>query len=244
MRLPFYCIIFFAVVNGQIALAQNGSVTQDTQDRALMSNLSLPTLVVGSKGRTASVIGTAYLDTTWQVGTVTFYRPLSPASTVDSLANVSVRLDLITHDIEVQAGSNDIRLAKGTDVRSVRLKNTDAGPYVNVRNYQGEADALAGFFEQVASGKLSLLQYSSVYVVKANYNSAMGTGSKDDERVRKEDWYTAQNGQVTKFSAGKKALLALMTDKKEQIEAFLKTQKPDLKAKAGLKAAFAYYNTL
>jgi len=114
-----------------------------------------------------------------------------------------------------------------------------------VRQYRGEADVLRGFFEQLYTGnRIELLLHPHVIVQKGNYNMALNVGSKDDQLVKKFDWYTAIKGQATKFSPTKKGVLNIMADKKEPIEAYLKTQKPDLKSRTGLVALFAYYDSL
>ena len=72
----------------------------------------------------------------------------------------------------------------------------------------------------------------------------MNTGTKDDELVLQKSWYVVRDKKAIKFSPGKKAVLSLMADKEDQIEAFLKAEKPDLKSRAGLLSVFAYYNKL
>ncbi|UHG89706.1 hypothetical protein [Spirosoma oryzicola] len=224
-----------------LQLRAQGSL-QTTRD--LMNHNGLSAATTNRQNNAGKLLGSPYLDTTWQTSNVKFYGNLNLVS--DSLANVPVRLDLYSHDVEVRAGANDVRVAKGPSVKYIVPTNPSDSPsrFVNVREFKGEADALAGFFEQIAAGKLTLLQYPSVYVKRANFNPAMGTGSKDDELIPKNDWYIVQNGKANRFSPGRKSLLELMADKKEQIETYLKTEKPDLKTKPGLSAVFAYYNSL
>ena len=222
-------------------------MNQTTRDRINLSNLTVPGsgTLFGLKGPAGKVIGDVYVDTVWQSGNVKFYG--KPNGVSDSLKGVPVRLDLLANEIEIRAGANDIRVAKAPAVRYVDVNNrlgTGSSRFVNVREYRGEADALSGFFEQVATGKLELLQHPTVYVRRANYNAALNVGTKDDEIMKKTDWYVAQNKQATKFSPGKRALLELMSDRKEPIEAYLKSKKPDLRTRSGLMAVVVYYNGL
>lgn len=167
-------------------------------------------------------------------------------ATTDSVAGVPVRLDLLANEVDIRAGPQDVRAAKASTVRYVDVNNRlgTSSRFINVREYRGEADALSGFFEQLITGRLDLLQHPTVYIRRANYNMALNVGTKDDEIIKKTDWYIAQNKRATKFSPGKRALLDLMSDRKEQIEAYLKKAKPDLKTSAGLTAVVAYYNSL
>ncbi|GAB4014710.1 hypothetical protein GCM10028808_37990 [Spirosoma migulaei] len=226
--------------------AQTEYMTQTTRDRINFTNLSVTNnaTLFTIKGPMGKLIGDPYLDTTWQAGNVKFHIKPGVSLTTDSLAGVPVRLDLSTNEVEIKAGAKDIKAVKSTSIRYVDINNTfgSVSRFVSVHDYQGEAEKLNGFFEQVVLGKLDLLQHPSVYIRQANFNVAMNTGTKDDEYMKKMDWYVARDKKATKFSPGKKALLELMMDKKDQIEAFLKTEKPDLKSRAGLQAVFLYYN--
>ncbi|MBD2755251.1 hypothetical protein IC230_20285 [Spirosoma sp. BT704] len=237
---------FFALSTVTYAQSQSIQMNTNTRDQINQGGLDIPKTgtLYGISGPAGKTIGDPYLDTTWQVGNVKFYGKI--LNTSDSLGGVPVRLDLMNHDVEIQAGANDIRSAKAPSVRYVVVNNKmgTTNQFINVREYRGEADALSGFFEQVSLGKMTLLEYPSIYVKRANFNAAMNTGSKDDELIKKFDWYVAHDGRAAKFSANKKAILELMADKKDQIDVFLKTEKPDLKSKSGLTKVFSYYNKL
>ena len=246
MRFLLVFSLILVVTTAAHSQAQEEFMNQSTRDRINLSNLRLPSsgTLFGIKGPAGKVIGDVYVDTAWQAGNVKFYGKLN--ATTDSLAGVPVRLDLMANEVEVRASTQDIRAAKASTVRYVDVNNRigSSTRFINVREYRGEADALSGFFEQVVTGKLDLLQHPSVYVRRGNYNMALNVGTKDDEIVKKTDWYIAKNKQATKFSPGKKALLDLMSDRKDQVEAYLKKDKPDLKSRSGLIALVAYYNGL
>jgi hypothetical protein len=235
-------LTFFLAAN---LYAQSGGMMQTTKDRINFSGLVIPNtgVLFGVTGEEGKVIGDNYYDTTFQAGNVRFYGRIGAA---DSLGGVPVRYDLLTQEVEIRAAPNDIRAAKAPTVRYFILNNRRGGAslFVNVREYRGDADELVGFFEDHASGKLSLLQRHSIQVKKANYNAALNVGTKDDELVKKRDWYVAKGRQATKFSPGKKAILELMADKQEAIDTYLKEKKPDLKKESGLAEVFAYYNSL
>ena len=249
MRFLLFCLgLLAASTLNASAQEQAEALSQTARDRINFSNFSLSNNVTmfGIKGPEGTVLGTPYLDTTWQAGNVKFYNRLGTSLTADSLAGVPVRLDLLTNEVEVRAGAADIRAVKATAVKYVDMNNAfgSASRFINVHEYQGDAASLSGFFDQVAVGKVDLLVHPSVYIKRATFNAALNTGSKDDALIKKMDWYVARNKTATRFSPGKKAMLDLMADKKDQIEAFLKKEKPDLKTRAGLLAVFFYYNKL
>ncbi|MFD2934478.1 hypothetical protein [Spirosoma flavum] len=248
MRFLVFFIGFIATSANAFAQAQTDYMTQTTRDRINFTTLNSTNnaTLFSIKGPAGQLLGDPYLDTTWQAGNVKFYTKLGLSLTTDSLAGVPVRLDLSANEVEIRAGAKDIRAVKTTAIRYVDMNNAfgSVSRFLNVHEYQGDANPLTGFFEQIATGKLDLLLHPSVYIRKANYNVALNSGSKDDELTKKMDWYVARGKQATKFSPGKRAVLDLMADKKEQIEAFLKTEKPDLKSRQGLRTLFAYYNKL
>lgn len=227
---------------------QTEYMTQTTRDRINFSNLNINNnaTLFTIKGPAGTLIGTPYLDTAWQAGNVKFYNKLGMSLTADSLAGVPVRLDLLANEVEVRAGARNIKAVKATAVRYVDMNNSygSASRYFNVDEFQHEGQSLTGFFEEVVRGKLNLLVHPSVHVQKANFNVALNVGTKDDELVKKFDWYAGRGKQVIKFSPGKKAILELMSDKKDQMEAYFKQEKPDLKSRAGLLGLFVYYNKL
>lgn len=226
--------------------AQDEYMLQSTRDRINFSNLSIPTTgtLFGIKGPAGKVIGDPYIDTLWQAGNVKFYGKLNAKT--DSLAGVPVRIDLMANEVEIKAGTNDIRATKAATVRYVDINNRQgtSSRFINVREYRGDADELLGFFEQLVTGKFDLLQHPTVYIRRSNYNPAMNVGTKDDQILKKLDWYIAYNKRAVKFAPSKKAILDLMPDRKEQLEAYLKSKRPDLKDKADLTALVIYYNGL
>ena len=227
--------------------AQNGTMTQTTRDRINFMGLTIPAngVLYGVAGSAdeRSLLGDPYLDTTFQVGNVRFYGRIG---TADSLGGVPIRYDLYKQEVEFRAGPNDIRAAQAAAVLrfTINTSQSTANHFINVREFRGAADNLSGFFEQVFRGKLQLLQRHSVTLIKANFNSALNVGNKDDRLEKKREWYVAKGNRVEKFSAGKRALLDLMADQQGAIEAFIKANKPDLKQESGLVSVLAYYDSL
>ncbi len=243
MRSLFILSIF--LLFGSPLFAQSGSMTFTTRDRINFSGLIIPQtgVLFGVAGEAGKLIGDNYYDTTFQAGNIRFYGRIGAT---DSLGGVPVRYDLVKQEVEVRASTNDIRAAKAPIVRYFLMNNQQGGSnrFVNVREFRGEADDLVGFFEYVAAGKLGLLQRHTITVKRANFNPALNVGTKDDELVKKREWFVVKNRQALKFSPSKKALLELMADQQPAIDAFLKDKKPDLKKETSLADVFRYYNSL
>ncbi|WP_461098100.1 hypothetical protein [Spirosoma luteolum] len=226
-------------------LAQTSDMSQTTRDRINFNGMTIPAtgVLYGVAGDPGQLIGTAYLDSTWQRGTVQFYGRLTP--TTDSLAGLPMRYNGRTHTLELRPSPTDLRAARAESIRQFRV--SEAGgrvrQYRNVREYRGDADRLSDFFEEVVPGRLTLLCHPTIYLKRATYNVALNTGSKDDVLLPKIDWYVGQNGQATRLTTSRKALLALMADRQALVDEWLRTHNPDLKTRDGLSALFVVYNS-
>ncbi|RYF60096.1 MAG: hypothetical protein EOO39_32615, partial [Cytophagaceae bacterium] len=198
MRFFFFLICIGVIPSLAFAQAQTEYMTQTTRDRINFTNLSVTNnaTLFSIKGPAGQLLGSPYLDTTWQAGNVKFYNRLGVSLTADSLAGVPVRLDLLAHEIEVRAGASNIKAVKATAVRYVDINNSfgTISRYINAHEYQMDGQILPGFFEQLVTGKLDLLLYPSAYIRRANYNMALNTGSKDDELMKKQDASPAHMG--------------------------------------------------
>ncbi len=228
-------------------MAQNEAMMQSTRDRLNYGTFSIPQtgVLFGVAGEPGKLLGSNYLDSTFQAGLIKFYGKISGSS--DSLTGVPIRLDLAKHELDVRVAQGDIRAVRAASVRYFDRNDLtgSVSRFINVREFRGEADKLSGFFEQITGGKIALLQYHYLFLRRANYNAALNVGTKDDELVRKTEWYVAgANRKAQQFTPSRKTLLDLMADKQPQVEAFLKEKRPDLKSRAGLATAINFYNSL
>ena len=168
MRYSF-TLLFFLTVTTRLT-AQNEAMLQSTRDRLTCSAFSIPQMGVlfGVAGERGKFLGDNYLDSTFQAGTIKFYGKISGSS--DSLTGIPIRLDLAKHEIDVRVVPGDIRAAKAMSVRYFDRNNMggSVSRFINVREFRGDADNLAGFFEQVTGGKIALLQYHYLFFRRAN----------------------------------------------------------------------------
>ncbi|CCG99758.1 hypothetical protein FAES_1748 [Fibrella aestuarina BUZ 2] len=231
------------------ALGQTQSINQTTKDWISLSGDPVPMTsgVISSFNHyNKQLLGTSYEDSTFQAGNIRFYGKV-PGTRLDSLLGVPMRHDLLTQQLEILAGPNNIRVAQAPQVRQFTINNRKlqaASYYVNVREFRGEADVLLGFFEVLTTGRATLLRYPSAIIRKSDYNVALSVGNKDDALELKQVWYVAKGPKAVVFSPSKRAILSLFADKEADMTTYLKTQKPDLKSRAGLTALVAYYNSL
>ena len=236
------------IVPGLMTLAQ--PMIRTSSDWINISNSSTPVRqadgLAGFDTHRRQLLGSPYEDSTFQAGNIRFYKRL-PGTTIDSLMGVPLRYDLQTHQLEIKAGPNNIRVANAPQVRQFAVNSKALKTvtyYVNVREFRGQADQLQGFFDVITAGKAMLLRHPSITVTKANYNIAMNVGSKDDELVTKQNWYASLDKKVVAFTPTKRAILELFSDKEAELTTFMKLKKPDLKSRSGLASVFDYYSSL
>ncbi len=254
MRTLLYCLAFLLTLPTSLWAQEEltKQMTRDWLNSGGNATASANGSVLAIRPPASKRIGDPYLDSTFQTGYVVFYNKLQLPDTppASSLRDIPLRLDLTTNEVEIHTKSQGVRVAPWGMVRAVGIRHAAAGDtswFVNSREYNPlttSDKAATGFFEQLVVGRLSLLCFHSIYIQRANYNTALNVGSRDDELTKETAWYVAQGRRVQPLASGKKALIALMGDKAPEMEAYLKTKKLNFKSRDDLKAAFQYYNSL
>jgi hypothetical protein len=241
--LPF--LIICTVVRAQTTVP---NVTRDLLNLGpyfRVSNYDITPIytMTGPEGR---ILGYPYLDTTFAKTTVLFYQNIAKPGVkpILEISDVPARYNITANDLEFLVEDKSVKSVSGERVKSFKMeRNGQVTAFINATEVGASAD-VRGFFEQLSDGKLKLLIRHQIYVKKPNYNPALSVGTKDTELIKEAVWYTSDGKTLTKFSAGRKGLLAVMKDKEEPINAYLKEKKPDLKNRSALMDVFAFYNSL
>lgn len=197
-------------------------------------------------GPEGKLLGYPYLDTAFAQTTVVFYQNIAKPGIkpVLEIPNTAVRYNITANDLEFLVNHNTVKAISGERAKYFKMeRDGQTTTFINATEVGAPAD-VRGFFEQLNEGKLKLLIRHQIYVKKPTYNPALSVGSRDTELIKEAVWYTSDGKNLAKFSPGRKGLLAVMKDKEEQISAYLKEKKPDLKNRAALTDVFAYYNSL
>lgn len=241
----FLCLI------GNTVLAQNGMM-QNTKDALNLGGLKVgqhnSTMLYGFDTRTTEVQGSYYLDQDWALATVRFYPKTisTPKGTVklDSLTDVQVRIILYGNDVEFNTPEG-VKVISGTLIKSFTLQKPNQLPktYVSTLEFVDNYDKTKpSFFELLVDGKIKLLEYTKVNIQKPDYVEAFNTGSKDIKITKDKQLFITQGNEVIKLNTNKKEILELMSDKKDEIEAFIKENGLSVKDKVDLIQLFKFYN--
>lgn len=243
-------IIIFSLTQTMV-FAQNGMM-QNTKDALNLGGLRVgqhtSTMLYGFDTRTTEVLGTYYLDQDWTSATVRFYpRTIStPKGTVnlDSLTDIQIKIILFGNEVEFNTPEG-IKIISGTLIKSFTLQKPNQLPktYISTLEFVDNYDKIKpSFFEILVDGKVKLLEYTKVNIQKPDYVEAFNTGSKDIKITKSKQLFITQSNEVLKLKPNKRAVLALMADKKVEVETFIKQNKLFIKDRVDLLKVFKFYN--
>jgi len=224
--------------------------TRDALTRGMKVGQHTSTMLYGFDTRTTDVQGSFYLDTDWYVATVKFYPKTitTPKGTVrlDSLADIQIRVILKGNDVEFNTPEG-IKVISGTLIKSFTAKkeNQTSKNYINTLEFIDNYDKVKpSFFEILADGKIKLLEYYKVIVQKPDYVDAFNVGSKDIKIIKQTQLFITQGKEIIRFRSRKRQLFEAMTDKKTEIQKFIKENDLVIKDKNDLIKIFKYYNSI
>lgn len=97
------------------------------------------------------------------------------------------------------------------------------------------------YYLVLTEGKITLLKKSAKNVLEMKeFNSATSTKKIVDQK----NYYLIADGQLRPIKMDKNAFLDVLTDQKENIEAYLKTNKISFKSEEDLIRLITYYNSI
>jgi hypothetical protein len=243
-------LIFMGLLSlSSLAQSTGNELSNVTRDMINLGGMRIPAngngTLFGIKGPRGNIVGDPYLDSTWHVGSIKLFQKIGPPGREgDSIANVPLRLDLHANELEVKiTNSNEIRAVSGQQVRFFTIEGNERRVFMSTRQFRSE-DNLSGFVELVASGRLSLVEYGKLNIIKPSYNEALGTGTKDTKITKSLQYYVVKGNTLFHIGTSKKKLLETMGDRTDDVEKFIKTNDLSLKSRADLSKIFAYYNSL
>lgn len=156
---------------------------------------------------------------------------------------VPLKLDLVAQEIIFLSPNKEEGVIGSDFVKEVSLiDTTDAGQntfimrsgFPAIDNYKSNQ-----FCQVIADGKIALLK-SMVKSIDTRKNELSGEISK--EFALTEDFYTFQNGVMSRMKRDKDNILRLMADKIALMEKYLKENKGNFKNEDYLAKIFLYYN--
>ena len=195
----------------------------------------------------SGVVGNFYIDSLWHDGDVKLVKPVGQIGGLesDSIAGISIRYNVLNEELEVLAdkAKRDIRVIRGSQIKNFTIHH-DLGDvrYINLAGYDPKGES-KGFGAVLALGRITFVKVYKPTITRPNYNPAFGTGQKNTTVRISTGYYLLSGSGVQKISLSKKSLLPLMTDRKPEVDRYLKEHAPDLKDETQVTSLIQYYNT-
>lgn len=241
MKTRFTFLIVTAVAfstAAQTVVPQNVRAT-NTLDGIINNGVGGGEILYGIPLEPGKIIGDAYLDTAWNVGSIHVYK------NDIVVAPLSLRYDVQANEINIQVG-NEVKVIPGNRVKIFRWTKAGGSPayFVNAQDYKKKGVPLSGFFKVVSEGKLTLVAHPTVVIKKADYNMQLSTGSRDDKIIKKVKLFILQGTDVVEAPSSRKKLLTFFGDKAEQVSDYIKQHALVCHQEEDMKRIFDYYNSL
>ncbi|HET6254548.1 MAG TPA: hypothetical protein VFE32_10760 [Puia sp.] len=219
------------------------AVPAQAQDGFISQSSSLSYNVFDRNGRTffnpaPDVAGTPFFADDWRLGVLVTrdnYR-------YDS---VQIRLNLQSGQIHVLDSSRtEIALARGyikEVLLSARLKGTFIGTQFKNGFPPVDEQDVYSFYEVLSEGKCSLL-HSMRKVILQRKDAVSGEVSKEYQLY--EDYYVYDGKTMQRLKKDKAFILTALSDKRDNVGAFIDSGKLKLKSINEIKRVIDYYNKL
>lgn len=248
MKKLFAAFIF--CINALLPVLGQSEMTQSTRDNLNYGNFTpnpQRTTIYGIDERKSNIKGDVYLDSAWHVGEVFFYPEVIhryDPNASDSVGGYKIRVEVVDYTVEFLIENKAKAVEESAIRRLVWMNGTDKITLVNTRQY-GVSDGLKGYFELLSEGKLTILKYTRITLLKPTYNIALDIGEKDYRILQKSDYYylrEGKNSKPEKFKFSKSSILDLMKDKKSSVEKYVEAERLNLKQEADLRRVLQFYN--
>jgi len=177
--------------------------------------------------------GTPYLNIEYEAGTI-----LSDADVL--YKNVPLRYDCFNDILEFKRNNKTYY----ADPKETVKKAEFGGKVFVYKVFEKEGGTEKSYFEEVVKGKAALFTRYSVNF----YEAVPGNGIIDPRPARFGDlietYYISIDSLPAKKILNNKKLVEILSDKKNEVEAFISKQKLSVKKKDDVKNVVVYYNSL
>ncbi len=159
--------------------------------------------------------------------------------------DVPLKLDLVMHEITFLSPNKEEGIIGSDFVKDLTLVDTSENGVKHYLFREGlpaiDNHKAKEFCLIIADGKIALVK-SMVKKIDTRTNELSGEIAKDF--AISEDYFTFQNGEMSRFKRDKESVLQVLYKNRNKVEAFIKENKGSFKNEEYLAAVFNYYNSL
>ena len=229
------------VMNAQTSAIPNSVRAVNTIERLTDSNgLGNNEMLYGIPLAPGGVVGDNYLTTDWSSSAILLYK------NEKLIKGYPIRYDIAANQLNVKS-SGGIKVLEGSAVKSFSMIDSARNNlkyFINAGEYTLDGSTMTGFFEVLVDGRVALFKRLRVVLKKADYNSALDIGSRDDKIVKQATYYLNQTLVVTELPSAKNKLASLMGDRGDEVKDFIDRNKLSVRKEDDLVRIFQYYNSL
>jgi hypothetical protein len=173
-----------------------------------------------------NVKGSPYLLENWEKGSVTL-------ASGKKFENLDLKFDQVINQVIFQDVDGSMKAF------SQPIAAFTIGKDANEHEFYRGVDGI--FYEKLVTGKVTLWKKNHKTIID---EKPYGSASVQRNILNNNSYYTGDLGQLTKIKNDKKSVLALLSDKAEDIEEYMKKQKLNTKTESDLIRVVMYYNGL
>jgi hypothetical protein len=185
------------------------------------------------------VEGSPFFISNWAPGSVTLLN--------GQTNTMLLKYDLVGDELLFRNKSDSSVMSFVDPVKSFSFnealtEESDLTPLVFSNGYPAvDKQTPASFYQVIADGKIKLLKhYKKIIRVDKAFNSATAVKTF----FLSVEYYLFVNSQITKIKPSQKTVLAVLVDKADQLQKYLKNNPVNYKSDAALAKLFSYYNSL
>ena len=175
--------------------------------------------------------GSAYLNEGWSDGIVKLKNGKS--------YKAKLKYDQVADELHFENNGKELLFVNPVSEFKIEFTKDDKQQNFYFRNgFEANSEA---FYQVLADGEIVLLKKArKVIVDKTPFNSA--TAVREFEPQNR--YYLYRNNKLAPIKSNKKAVLAMLSEKKSQLDTFINREKLDLNDDEDLSKLITYYNSL
>ncbi|MBN2891597.1 MAG: hypothetical protein JXL97_07010 [Bacteroidales bacterium] len=100
------------------------------------------------------------------------------------------------------------------------------------------------FVQIMAFGRATLIDKLTMEMIESNYNAALDAGETSDTYYIKHTYYILKDGELIRIAKNKGSILNALSEKKDQLKSYIKTNKLKMKEPENIAKVVEFYNSL
>lgn len=177
--------------------------------------------------------GSPFLFESWKPGVIN----LKDGRTIDGL---SYRYNVRRNEMQFTYNSKEYAIGDPDSIKDITL---DGKRFIFAQLFQNST-IVRSYYEVITEGKASLLIKYYIEVVPPSYNVSFGTGNPNKQIYVKQQYCLKVGNNIVTLDKKGKELLNALSDKKDELAAYVDKEDISIKKKDGIMKILNYYNTL